>query len=166
MQHEHHGTGHTDAQMMRKNYLMLGLNLLISTIIMYLVMFEMIRGRGDFVQNINFFYMALTMAMPMGVLMLLMMGSMYTNRKLNVILYIGLATVFLLALVAVRTQAVVGDKQFLRSMIPHHSGAILMCQEASIRDPEVRELCLGPKGIVRSQRQEIDQMQRILARLR
>lgn len=166
MQHEHHGTGHTDARMMRKNYLMLGLNLLISTIIMYLVMFEMIRGRGEFVQNINFFYMALTMAMPMGVLMLLMMGSMYTNQRLNLVLYAGLTIVFILALAAVRTQAGVGDKQFLRSMIPHHSGAILMCQEASISDPEIRELCLGPNGIVKSQRQEIEQMQRMLARLR
>jgi uncharacterized protein (DUF305 family) len=87
------------------------------------------------------------------------------NRTWNLILYAALALVFVLALLAVRTQAVVGDKQFLRSMIPHHSGAILMCQEASIRDAEIRELCFGPKGIVRSQRREIEQMNRMLARL-
>lgn len=73
-------------QMMRKHYLMFGLNMILSTIVMYLVMFEMIRGEGEFVQNINFFYMALTMAMPMGVLMLLMMGSMYADKGLNLIL--------------------------------------------------------------------------------
>jgi uncharacterized protein (DUF305 family) len=40
-------------------------------------------------------------------------------------------------------------------MIPHHSGAILMCEGAPLQDPENRELC---KAIVASQRREIDQM--------
>lgn len=154
-----------DKGMMKKHYIMFGLNMLISTIIMYLVMFEMIRGWGEFVHNINFFYMALTMAMPMGVLMLLMMGSMYPNKRLNLALYAGLALVFVLALAAVRTQALVGDKQFVRSMIPHHSGAILMCRQSSVSDPEIRELCFGPNGIVASQEKEIAQMKRILDRL-
>ena len=39
-----------------------------------------------------------------------------------------------------------------KSMIPHHSGAILMCGEAPIRDPEVRALCTG---IIESQAREI-----------
>jgi uncharacterized protein (DUF305 family) len=152
-------------EMMRRHYLMFGLNMILSTIIMYLVMFEMIRGWGEFIQNINFFYMALTMAMPMGVLMLLMMSSMYADRRLNLILYGALSLIFVLAFAAVRTQAAVGDKQFLRSMIPHHSGAILMCTKASIRDAEIRQLCFGPNGIVQSQAHEIDQMKRIMGRL-
>jgi uncharacterized protein (DUF305 family) len=152
-------------EMMRRHYLMFGLNMIVSTIIMYVVMFEMIRGWGEFIQNVNFFYMALTMAMPMGVLMLLMMGSMYADRKLNLILYIALGAIFVLAFVTVRTQALVGDTQFVRSMIPHHSGAILMCKEASIRDPEIRDLCFKPNGIVRSQEREIGQMKQILQRL-
>lgn len=151
-------------EMMRKHYWMFGLNMLLSTIIMYLVMFEMIRGSGEFIQNINFFYMALTMAAPMGVLMLLMMGSMYANKRLNIALHAALVLVFLLAFFAVRTQALVGDRQFLRSMIPHHSGAILMCNEAPISDPEIRELCFGPNGIIVSQEREIEQMKAILKR--
>ena len=47
-------------------------------------------------------------------------------------------------------------------MIPHHSGAILMCEEASIRDSELQKLCAA---IVSSQQQEIDQMKVILRRL-
>lgn len=151
--------------MMRRHYMMFGLNMIVSTVIMYLVMFEMIRGWGEFLQNINFFYMALTMAMPMGVLMLLMMGSMYANRKLNLILYAALSLIFILAFAAVRTQALVGDKQFVRSMIPHHSGAILMCREASIRDQEIRDLCFKPDGIIDSQAREINQMKSIMKRL-
>jgi len=46
-------------------------------------------------------------------------------------------------------------------MIPHHSGAILMCEQASIRDPELKSLC---GNIITSQKQEIDQMKAMLAR--
>jgi uncharacterized protein (DUF305 family) len=60
-----------------------------------------------------------------------------------------------------RTQAAVGDRQFLRSMIPHHSGAILMCEQASLTDPEITALC---RDIVESQRAEIAKMQALLAR--
>ena len=164
MEHEQKG-GHMSKDMMRRHYMMFGLNMVVSTIIMYLVMFEMIRGSGEFVQNINFFYMALTMAMPMGILMLLMMGSMYADKRLNLILYVALGLLFVLAFLAVRTQAAVGDKQFVRSMIPHHSGAILMCSQASLKDPEVRDLCFKSDGIVQSQEREIAQMKQILKRL-
>lgn len=38
-------------------------------------------------------------------------------------------------------RAAVGDTQFLRSMIPHHSGAILMCERASLTRLEIQALC-------------------------
>jgi uncharacterized protein (DUF305 family) len=50
-------------------------------------------------------------------------------------------------------------------MIPHHSGALLMCKEASLKDPELRDLCYGPDGIIASQTREIKQMKAILERL-
>ncbi len=146
---------------MKSHYTMLSVNLIVSTIVMYLVMFAMIDTVSEFYNNINTFYMALMMVSPMAILMLLMMGSMYRNRKLNMALYIGFAILFGAAFAGIRTQAAVGDVQFLRSMIPHHSGAILMCREASLSDPEIVTLC---RNIQRSQRAEIDQMKRILAR--
>jgi uncharacterized protein (DUF305 family) len=48
-------------------------------------------------------------------------------------------------------------------MIPHHSGAILMCREAPISDAELKTLS---GEIIDSQQREIDQMTAILARLR
>jgi len=48
----------------------------------------------------------------------------------------------------------------LRSMIPHHAGAILMCEQAPIRDAEIRKLC---ETIISGQQAEIDQMKRKLA---
>ena len=62
----------------------------------------------------------------------------------------------------IRQQTAISDRQFLRSMIPHHSGAILMCNEASLQDHRILELC---KTIVAGQQQEIDQMRAILADL-
>ena len=150
-----------DAQMSRHHYRMLGVNLAISLDVMYFAMFAMIWTWGEFIQNVNFFYMALVMWAPMAAVMLVTMQGMYQDRKLNAVLYAAFAIVFVLSLVAIRTQALVGDKQFLRSMIPHHSGAILMCQQAKISDPEIKTLC---GNIIKSQKDEIDQMKVILAR--
>ena len=160
MEHGHEGHAATD-DMERKHYLMLGLNLLLSAIIMYLGMFAMIWSGGEFVQNINFFYMALIMWAPMSSVMLWTMKGMYRNSPWNIALYVLFAAVFLLSLWGIREQLLVGDRQFLRSMIPHHSGAILMCERSQLADPEIVTLC---DGIVTSQAQEIAQMKAILAR--
>ena len=149
-------------RMVRRNYLMLAASSLVMLAIVYLVMFAMIATAAEFIQNINFFYMAMMMATPMTVMMPLVMPSMYPDRRLNLITYAGCALLFILAFVAIRTQALVGDPQFLRSMIPHHSGAILMCEKAKITDPEIRILCAN---IIRSQAEEIAQMKRIRQRL-
>ena len=66
------------------------------------------------------------------------------------------------ALAATRLQAGVGDGQFIASMIPHHSGAILMCRQARLQDPELVKLC---EDITTSQRREIEQMKSVHARL-
>jgi len=159
--HAGHGHDAMSQEMVRHHYLMLGVNLLISLIIMYIAMFAMIWSFGEFVQNINFFYMALVMWAPMAVVMLLTMRPMYPNKKLNGLLYLGFAAVFVVSMIGIREQSLVGDRQFLRSMIPHHSGAVLMCEKAKITDPEIQTLC---KGIISSQTSEIDQMKAILER--
>ena len=160
-----HRSMHADKApvMGRHHYKMLAINLILSLLIMYLGMFAMIWSGAEFVQNLNFFYMALVMWAPMSAVMMLTMRSMYGHRALNIALYALFAGVFVLSLIAIRAQGLVGDRQFLRSMIPHHSGAILMCQRASIRDPEIKALC---SNIITSQLQEIDQMKTILGRRR
>jgi hypothetical protein len=173
MEHEHegHGTGQRhamsgqamhDSAMMRRHYLMLALNLAISLAIMYFVMFAMINSLGEFIQNLNFLYMALMMWAPMGSLMLLMMSGMYRNKTLNLALHGLFALVFALSFIGIRQQSLVGDSQFLRSMIPHHSGAILMCREAKLKDPVIVDLCRN--NIIPSQREEVEQMKALLAR--
>jgi hypothetical protein len=157
--------GGTSQQMMRHHYRMFGINLALSLAIMYLAMFAMIWSLGEFVQNINFFYMALVMWAPMAIVIVATMKTMLMNPRLNIVLYAVFAAVFVLSLWGIRDQGLVGDRGFLRSMIPHHSGALTMCNRASLRDAEIRDLCFGPNGIVESQTREIKQMNGILKRL-
>ncbi|HEY0628213.1 MAG TPA: DUF305 domain-containing protein [Sphingomicrobium sp.] len=158
----HEGHGETTAGRVRHHYLMLGVNLLASLVIMYVAMFAMIWSWGEFIQNVNFLYMALVMWAPMAAVMLLSMRPMYPDKRLNGLLYLTFAALFIFSLFGIRGQVLVGDDQFLRSMIPHHSGALLMCREASIQDPEVKQLC---DQIIASQSSEIEQMEAIRRRL-
>lgn len=151
-------------EMMRGHYRKLGVNMALNLAIMYLVMFAMIWAWGEFYQNLNFFYMALMMWAPMGILMLLTMGVMYRDKKLNTALYAVFGLIFVLSFIGIRDQSLVGNRQFLRSMIPHHSGAITMCERASIDNPEIRQICFAPGGIVESQKREIAQMEALLER--
>ena len=89
--------------MSRHPYVMFAVNMILSFIVMYFVMFSMVDGWSDFRNNLNMFYMALTMVAPMGVIMLLTMGGMYPNRKLNAAIYLVLIIVFVGAL-AVRAR--------------------------------------------------------------
>ena len=142
-------------------YRWLAAELVADFLIMYFVMFAMIASLDHLRHNLNTVYMTLMMVAPMAVLMIVTMRSMYPDRRLNLLLIAAFATLFAVATFGVRTQAAIGDRQFLLSMIPHHSGAILMCREARVRDPEIMRLC---DGIIRSQSQEIAQMEAILKR--
>ena len=143
-------------------YAAFAVNMILSLVVMYLVMFSMIDGWGDFRNNLNMVYMALTMVAPMGILMLATMGGMYPNKRLNLFLHAGLALLFVAAFTGTRNQTLIGDRQFIASMVPHHSGAILMCRNAKITDPELMALCAE---ISRGQRAEIEQMNAIDERL-
>lgn len=151
--------GHTSAS----PYLMLGINMALSLIVMYVVMFSMIDGIRDFRNNLNMLYMAVTMWAPMGVLMLATMPGMYPRKHLNTVLHLVFISLTIASFAATRAQAFVDDREFVDSMVPHHSGAILMCREAELRDAELLKLC---GEIIQAQRSEIEQMHRIKARLK
>ena len=155
--HESSHSGHG------RPYLMFWLNMGLGLVVMYLVMFSMIDGWGDFRNNLNMAYMAVTMWAPMGVFMLATMPGMFPNRKMNLALYALFIVLTAGSYWATRTQTAIDDRQFVASMIPHHSGAILMCREANLADPELVALC---GEIRKAQRREIEQMERVGARLR
>jgi uncharacterized protein (DUF305 family) len=149
--------------MMKSAYSMFALNVVLSGIAMYLAMFTMIDGWDDFRINANTLYMTLTMVAPMAIIMLATMSGMYKNRPANVAIIVASVVILVGSFLATRTQSLIGNDQFIASMIPHHSGAILMCRQAQITDQELKDLCVS---IETGQRREIDQMKAIQVRLR
>jgi uncharacterized protein (DUF305 family) len=131
-------------------------------IAMYIFMYAMVNVFDNIFNSFNQVYMAALMTASMVLIELPLMSSMYKSKKLNMIIIAAGAVVLIGSWFGIRQQAAIGDRQFLRSMIPHHAGAILMCQQASVRDQEIQTLC---KNIISSQQAEIDQMKTILARL-
>ena len=83
--------------------------------------------------------------------MILLMKHMFPHQGRNRAILAAAALVFIGTSALARTQTPVGEGQFLRSMIPHHSNAILMCERSAITDPQIK-LC---GYIVESQRREI-----------
>lgn len=145
------------------SYRKFALTMGISFMVMYFIMFINIVDIDHFYISLTRIYMALLMVSPMAIIMLLMMGKMYPNRKMNKAIIIGSIAVFGLVLTALRTQAPVGDEQYMKAMIPHHSSAIMTSQNANIKNPEVRKLA---DDIIKAQKKEIAEMKAILARMK
>jgi uncharacterized protein (DUF305 family) len=147
---------------MASHYRKFALTLSINAVLMFFITYAMIDTVDHFYPNINRAYMSLMMVAPMAMVMLFVMRGMYQNAKLNAMLYAVFAGLFIGSFTLARTQTPVGNEQFLRSMIPHHSSAILMCQQSAITDREIIGLC---GEIVKAQKEEIAQMKAILGRL-
>lgn len=148
--------------MQKSTYLKLGLMTLISFIAMYFLMYQMINLSGDFNFSINQIWMAGSMATAMIAIELIVMAEMYKTALIrNIFIGIGIIATIMLVLFT-RYQVAIDDKDFLRSMIPHHSGAILMCSNPKLSDPEIKKLC---GEIIESQLREIDEMNAIKTRL-
>lgn len=151
-----------DSTMHNNHYTKLLIMAVLSFISMYALMYAMVNAFENVIPNINQFYMAGLMTAPMIIIEIILMGSMYQNKKLNYFI-IAISSIVLIAFfLFIRQQTAVSDKQFLKSMIPHHASAILMCEKTSIQDPELKELC---ESIISSQQEEIDQMKAKLEEL-
>ena len=141
---EHNNTkGHSEMNH-KDSYKKLGWMMLLSFVVMYILMYAMVDQLENVIPNINQFYMAGLMASPMIIIEIL-------NK---ILLAIGL--VLLVGFwFGIRKQTGVGDVQFLKSMIPHHAGAILMVEESSLQNPEVKKLA---DDIIKAQNKEIEFM--------
>ena len=159
-QHDNHQQ--PDGAMNKHHYLRLLLMTVLSFVSMYVLMYAMANTFANVYSNLNQVYMAGVMTAPMVLIELALMSAMYRDRKLNA----AIAVVSLLAVVGcwflIRQQTAIADRQFLKSMIPHHAGAILMCREAAITDAEIKELCAK---IIAGQEAEIRQMKEKLNEL-
>jgi len=148
--------------MEKGSYRKFALMLVISFFIMYAIMYLNVDQFDHVYINMTRFYMTLLMVSAMALLMLVMMRMMYQDKKLNLFIMVAAVAVFILALVGVRTQTAIGDVQYMKGMIPHHSIAIMVSKNAHLKDPEVKKLA---QSIIDAQEKEIAQMKGILARL-
>ncbi|MCH2341837.1 DUF305 domain-containing protein [Pseudomonas sp. NPDC047963] len=107
-------------------------------------------------------WMALLMGAVMAVIMLSFMLNMYQKKGINIAIYIGSIVVFALTLWVIRSQSTVGDTDYMKAMIPHHSIAIMTSERAQITDPRVRKLA---DEIIAAQRREISEMKYLINEL-
>ncbi len=143
----------------RKFFIMLGL----SFIAMYGTMYLNTYAIDHVYFSMTRFYMVCLGISVMGIIMLLMMKGMYTDKKKNSGILVGCVVLFSLALSLVRMQGpVIGDVLYMKGMIPHHSIAILTSERADIKDPEVRKLA---DAIIVAQKKEIEEMRNMIKRL-
>lgn len=126
---------------------------------MYFIMFSMIDRLDNLIPNINNLYMTLLMTSAMLIIELLIMKTMYANRKINWLISTISVAVGIISWFGIREQINVGDTQFAKGMIPHHAAAILMAEKANLTDPELIQL---QKNILETQAEEIELMKRKL----
>lgn len=143
-----------------KFLMMLGCSFLAMYITMYLNTYDF-----DHVYfSLTRLYMTCMGIATMAVIMWFFMKDMYTDRKKNLSILVGSVILFVTALGLVRTQKpIVGDVLWMEAMIPHHSIAILTSERADIEDPEVKKLA---NDIIEAQKKEIEEMKKMIARLK
>lgn len=131
-----------------------------STVIMFFLMYQLVYSWDHALFSLTRLISSFVMGCVMTAVMLAFMWSMY-RPQLAKIFVLGAAIVGGVALLALnRSQALVGDADFMKAMIPHHSIAINNAVKADIRDSRVRYLA---DRITRDQVKEIAEMKMLLS---
>lgn len=147
---------------MKKLYLKFALMMAISFVIMYGVMFLNVAAWDHVMLSYTRTYMSLLMIAPMAIVMMGFMWGMYENKKLNIAILLGSATIFVVVLCLLRSQTPIRDVAWMKAMIPHHSSAIMVSENATFEDPEAKQLA---KEIIEAQKREIAEMKKMIYRL-
>ena len=144
---------------MRMNWSRFAAMIATSTCIMFFLMYQLVYTTDHATFSVNRLVASLVMGCVMAVVMLGSMWSMYEGARAKIGVVAGALLLAAALLYVNRTQALVDDTAFMRSMIPHHSIAINNARKAAIADPRVRRLA---DGIIESQVREIAEMKLLL----
>jgi len=137
--------------------------IVVSTAIMYALMYLNVYAWDHVYFSQTRLFMALIMGSIMALVMLAFMRHMYPSLRANVAIVAVSLLTFAGSLYLVRSQATVGEVAWMEAMIPHHSIAILTSERATLTDPRVRDLA---EGIIQTQREEISRMKQLIADLK
>ena len=134
-----------------------------STVVMYFFMYWNIYRWSDFWLSETRAYMSMLIFGTMLAIMLSFMIFMYKTKWLNLTLYAVSVLFFAVGLWLVRSQITVQDESWMKSMIPHHSIAIMVSERATITDPRARKLA---DEIIAAQEKEIAEMEYLIRYIR
>lgn len=136
-----------------------GAMMTVSTVIMFFLMYQLVYSFDHALFSLTRLISSLVMGCVMTAVMLAFMWKMYrpTAAKAAVLAAAVVGGIVLLAVN--RGQMLIGDVNFMKSMIPHHSIAINNARKADIRDPRVRYLA---DRITRDQVKEIAEMKMLI----
>lgn len=126
-----------------------------STIVMFPLMYQLVYSVDHATFSLTRLVSSVVMGCVMAVIMLAFMWKMYAGQAMKLAVLAGSVFVGVGVLAINRQQSLIGDVDFMKSMIPHHSIAINNARKADIRDPRVRKLA---DGIIRAQVKEIAEM--------
>lgn len=126
-----------------------------SAVVMFFLMYQLIYSLDDALFSTNRLIASLVMGCVMAIVMLAFMWSMYQGQGVKIAVVAGAALFGVVLLAANRSQIMIDDVAFMKSMIPHHSIAINNARKATITDPRVRSLA---DEIIESQVREIAEM--------
>ena len=130
-----------------------------STLIMFFLMYQLVYEADHATFSVNRLVASLAMGAVMTVVMLGFMWPMYEGQGVKIAVVAGAAVLAIALLYVNRSQAVIEDTRFMKSMIPHHSIAINNARKADIRDPRVRTLA---DEIIAAQVREIRTMKLLI----
>lgn len=130
-----------------------------STFIMFFLMYQLVYSFDHAMFSLNRLIASLVMGCVMSVVMLSFMWSMYKGMGTKIAVLVLASLLGVSLLFVNRGQLVIGDADFMKSMIPHHSIAINNSRRASISDPRVRKLA---DEIIAAQVREIAEMKLLL----
>ncbi|HUP21207.1 MAG TPA: DUF305 domain-containing protein [Gemmatimonadota bacterium] len=130
-----------------------------STFIMFFLMYQLVYSTEHATFSLNRLIASLLMGSVMTVVMLGFMWSMYRGTRVKIAVVTVAVVVAAGLLWTNRSQALIGDVAFMKSMIPHHSIAINNARRSTISDPRVRELA---DEIIRAQVREIAVMKLLI----
>lgn len=130
-----------------------------STAIMFFLMYQLVYSFDHAMFSVNRLVSSLVMGCVMAAVMLAFMWSMYEGKTTKLVILAAAIGGGLLLLLVNRSQSLIGDTAFMKSMVPHHSIAINNARRADISDPRVRKLA---DQIIASQVREIAEMKHLI----
>ena len=130
-----------------------------SVVVMFFLMYQLIYSLDHAMFSLNRLLASLIMGCVMTIVMLGFMWPMYTGIATKIATLLVAAVLGAVLLSINRSQRLIEDVTFMKSMIPHHSIAINNARKATISDPRVRKLA---DGIIESQVREIAEMKLLI----